>query len=437
MLVHEQPQEKTTMNLYLLNMAASMTISLVATAGPGFAGAPGALQTDVAPTLDELANASYQGIYEEPVRLADGVYEGEPFAEGAASRPRVELVRDFRLTGDVDGEGGEEAVVLLSETSGGSGTRIYLAVVGRREETIVNLATVLIGDRTQIRAARLSDNRVELDVVQPGPEDAACCPSQKASRTWIWRGSELRESRPEITGTLSLADLEGRVWILTHMDREDEVPEEPEITLVVEGLRITGTSGCNRYFSHVEERAPGEMSMGPIGSTQRACPNAVMELESRFLKALGGAIRYSFFPGGLALTARVDNIYKTLLFVPRREEEEPGANARRSIIEDAKQRGVGFYAAGNEPGWTLEIGPEEIVFQTNYGQDTYRFPTPEPEVDPYKLRTVYHVRTEGHELFVEILGLACADDMSGEKFESTVQITFDGQKHPGCGLTIH
>ena len=111
-----------------------------------------------------------------------------------------------------------------------------------------------------------------------------------------------------------------------------------------------------------------------------------MAQETRFLEALGGAIKYSFLPGKLALTTRVESVYKTLLFVPRREDVEPEANGRRPIIEDAKRRGVDFYAAGNEPSWTLEIGSEEIVFQTNYGQDTYRFPTSEPEVDVGQVR---------------------------------------------------
>ena len=240
-----------------------------------------------------------------------------------------------------------------------------------------------------------------------------------------------------ITGTLSLADLEGPEWVLTHLDRNEKAPEEPEVTLVFEGQRITGTGGCNRYFSQVDERAPGEMSMGPIGSTRRACPDAVQGLESRYLKALGGAIKYSVLTGKLALTVRVDNIYKNLLFVPREEEAEPDASGRRSIIEDAKRRGVDFYAVGNEPGWKLEIDPDEIVFQTNYGEDTYRFPTPESELEPEKLRTAYRVQSAEHDFIIEIRGIACADDMSGEKFESTVQITFDGRKYLGCGLTLH
>lgn len=34
-------------------------------------------------------------------------------------------------------------------------------------------------------------------------------------------------------------------------------------------------------------------------------------------------------------------------------------------------------------------------------------------------------------------GQSCADDMSGELFESKVRITLDGRPHPGCGLALH
>ncbi|MDH4030864.1 MAG: hypothetical protein OEU49_08450, partial [Chromatiales bacterium] len=37
----------------------------------------------------DAANATYLGIYDEPVTLRDGVFEGRPFVEGGASRPRV------------------------------------------------------------------------------------------------------------------------------------------------------------------------------------------------------------------------------------------------------------------------------------------------------------------------------------------------------------
>ena len=69
--------------------------------------------TQAAPSTDELANATFEGIHDQPVALADGSWEGEPFEPGAASRPAVGLVRHFWMGGDLNGDGTEEAVVLL------------------------------------------------------------------------------------------------------------------------------------------------------------------------------------------------------------------------------------------------------------------------------------------------------------------------------------
>ncbi|HEX9208740.1 MAG TPA: MliC family protein, partial [Steroidobacteraceae bacterium] len=39
-----------------------------------------------------------------------------------------------------------------------------------------------------------------------------------------------------------------------------------------------------------------------------------------------------------------------------------------SLVEDARVRGVIYRALGNEPGWTLEIGPQaQLDWITNYG----------------------------------------------------------------------
>jgi len=272
---------------------------------------------------DELRNATYQGIYDTPVTLDDGAWEGEPFVPGGALRPRLNLARGLRLADDLDGDGSEEAVVLLSESSGGSGTHGYLAVVGRRGEGLVNLGTGLVGDRVQIRSARISGRRIELDVVQAGPGDAACCPSQKATRAWALGADGLQEVASEITGTLSLADLAGVEWVLTHFGWKDPAPPEPAITLVFEGERIVGSSGCNRYFSGVEAgKAPGELKIGPVGSTRMACPEDQMALEDRYLKGLGRVVRFAFVTGRLVLTWSQEDATGSMLFAPR----QPGAN---------------------------------------------------------------------------------------------------------------
>jgi heat shock protein HslJ len=265
----------------------------------------------------QAANATYEGIYEDPVTLEDGSWEGEPHVPEGASRPSVWLLDRLWLKGDLSGDGSEEAAVLLAESSGGSGSYSYIAAMGRRDGELVNLGTALIGDRVQLRAMRLSGERIEVDVVQGGPDDAACCPTQKATRAWSLQPDGLVELPPQITGTLSIADLAGVEWRLTHFSWDDPAPADPEITFVVEGDQLSGSSGCNRYFGGIEEASTGELSLGPLGGTRMACPEEAMALETRYLEALAATVGYSFLAGRLALTYTVEEGFQTLLFDPR------------------------------------------------------------------------------------------------------------------------
>jgi len=167
----------------------------------------GCFAGDGSPTPEELANATYSGIEENPVTLISGRWEGEPYAEGGASRPSVGLVKDFYLNGDLGGDGTDETVVLLWQSSGGSGTFDYLAVMDKKSDVVRNLATAEIGDRVKVRSGRIEDRRIVLDVVQQGEGDAACCATQLATRSWSLAGGELTEGEAQITGTLSIETL--------------------------------------------------------------------------------------------------------------------------------------------------------------------------------------------------------------------------------------
>ena len=280
-------------------------------------------QRDVAPVastepprLEAVANATYHGIYETSVHLVNGRFEGKPFLEGGVSRPTVQLIGGVFETGDLDGDGSDEAVVLLVENSGGTGSFVYLAVVGRRGGAVVNLGTSLVGDRVQIRSIRVDGRRIELEVVQQGPDDAACCPSQKATRAWALDGG-LVESSTDVTGTLSTDDLSGVEWVLTHLSRNEPAPENSSITIVFEGDKISGSGGCNRYFAEVTEASPGDITIGEIGSTMMACPDEVMQLEGRYLKAVGEVAGYSFLAGKLVLAYRDGDVVEAMLLEPR------------------------------------------------------------------------------------------------------------------------
>ncbi len=266
------------------------------------------------PSLGELASATYEGIYDEVITLVDGRWEGEPFVEGGASRPSAGLVDHFALIGNLDGDDREETAVLLWESSGGSGTRLYLAVMGRRHRDIVNLGTALVGDRVQVRSGGIRDDRIELEVVQAGPGDAMCCPSQLATRRWTLGKDGFLEDKVTITGNLSLETLAGPEWVLAELGWDEPVPNAAEITILFHDDKVTGTGGCNRYFAAVTGNVPGELVFSGMGATRMACPEPAMDLERRYLNILAGASSYSFLGGRLVLGCDTNDGPAALIF---------------------------------------------------------------------------------------------------------------------------
>jgi len=268
-------------------------------------------------TLDQLRNASYQGIYDAPVTLTDGKYEGPPFQSGGASRPQVVLVDKLVARGDLDGDTIDEAVVLLAESSGGSGTRNYLAVVAARGGTPVNIATQLLGDRVQLRSLKIEDGRLIVDTVAHGPTEALCCPTQKVRRIFTLGGNQLSEARREEMGTISVTDLQGVTWVLEEINFDEPAKLEPPITFRIDKVQIVGSAGCNSYFAAYSSAGSGQLKVSAPGATRKACAPSIMEQETRYLKALQDVTSYSFLAGRLALTYRQDGSLRTLLLAPR------------------------------------------------------------------------------------------------------------------------
>ena len=259
------------------------------------------------PSLDELANATYQGIADTPITLSNGRWEGEPYQPGAASRPAVGLLKSLILHGDLNGDDRPESVAVLWANSGGSGSQLYLAIVARQGDKIVNLETANIGDRVQIRDGKIEGRGIVLDVIQTGPEDAACCPGQKARRSWMLLTKNdtttLKEMPVRLVGRLSLADLENIDWQLQEPAGNKTDPKRKPITLRIEGQNISGYDGCNRYQAQaIPGDQPGDLKTGNILSTRMACPETDMARESHYLQQLSGVSRFSFRGAELLLS---------------------------------------------------------------------------------------------------------------------------------------
>lgn len=266
------------------------------------------------PTLEQLKSAAVGGVFDQAVTLANGVYEGAPAEPGAASRPRLMLWEPTFHTADLDGTIGNEAVVMLGSSSGGSGEFVHLAVFGLRDGALANLATLPVGDRTRLQSLWVERGKVVMDVIEVGPQDAACCGTQVARKAFGFDGGAFKQLSSEVRGMLALSMLSANEWTLLEIDGQP-VPADVDPPLIhVESNRIRGFAGCNRFTASVAETKPGEIEIGAAAAEKKACPAPQMELEQKFLAQLDAVNRYSYVAGQLALTWTEGERVGTLLF---------------------------------------------------------------------------------------------------------------------------
>jgi heat shock protein HslJ len=107
-------------------------------------------------------------------------------------------------------------------------------------------------------------------------------------------------------GAQSLATLEGVQWsLVSYADKtgnQAEVLPETRITAQFKDGRISGTGGCNAYSAPYEAK-DGKISVGSGISTMMMCsPQAVMDQESAYLKALRAAAGYKIVGDRLTIS---------------------------------------------------------------------------------------------------------------------------------------
>lgn len=254
------------------------------------------------PTLEQLKAATVSGVFDQAIALTAGKYEGQPTAAGAASRPTATLWEPTFHTADLDGVMGNEALAMLGSNAGGSGEFVHLAVFGMRDGALANLATVPVGDRVRLQSLWVERGKVVMDVIEPGPDDAACCPTQVARKTFGFDGSTYKQLSSEVRGMLALSMLAANEWTLIEIDGQP-LPAGLDPPLVhFESDKLRGFAGCNRFTTSVTETKPGEIEIAAAASEKKACPPPQMDLEQKFLAQLDAVNRYSFVAGQLALT---------------------------------------------------------------------------------------------------------------------------------------
>ena len=269
---------------------------------PETAAAPEAPPAEAVLTRDMVAGAEVTGVVDSTITLQAGRYEGPPIAAGGAARATVTLWQPTILLGNLDGVPGVEAAALLSTNSGGSGEFVHLGVFGLRDGIVRSIAVAPVGDRTRLFRAWLEGKRVHMDVIEAGPGEPACCPTQLTRKAFELKEGKLQQVENAAVGSLSINLLAATDWMLAEMDGEP-LPEGalPPTALVQYG-KIAGFAGCNRYAAPVTEPEVGVIKVGQVTATgDKSCEPPALELEARFLERLAQVRGYGFMAGQLVL----------------------------------------------------------------------------------------------------------------------------------------
>ena len=99
------------------------------------------------------------------------------------------------------------------------------------------------------------------------------------------------------TGGAIAPSLTGTEWIAETINGKPVI-EPGGVTLAFAADRVTGRSGCNRYFASARH-ANGNLKIEQVGATKMAClREGVMQQESEFINTLQAAQAYAIHEDG-------------------------------------------------------------------------------------------------------------------------------------------
>lgn len=119
-------------------------------------------------------------------------------------------------------------------------------------------------------------------------------------------------------------------WVLTHWEADGREPASLAPTLSVQGERVSGWAGCNRYMGSLlgegtkaqtgggAGASPERWRLGPLATTRRACDEGAMEVERRFLERLARSTHFSVEGDRLRLLQRDESDTERVLRLDRR-----------------------------------------------------------------------------------------------------------------------
>ena len=154
-----------TVVVLVLAAAAGCRGRSAAPDGRDFAHATAVIDRDV-PSPDAIARLTYSGLGPGSITLRGGTWQAPPGS--GAEFTRIDLVAGPTVSGDITGNGRDEAVVLLEAQRAAGPPRLFVAIVASTETHVTNLATAAVGDGVRVTGGKATLGTVTLEVEGPG-----------------------------------------------------------------------------------------------------------------------------------------------------------------------------------------------------------------------------------------------------------------------------
>lgn len=138
-------------------------------------------------TLDMLRNGTYHTpFYNRTITLVNGTY-----SEGSGSSTfSVQMLNVYGF-GDLNGDGKNDAAIILAEADGGTGAFESVIAVIDQGGTPHQESQAQLGDRVLMNTVDISSGVIHLNMVVQGPSDALCCPSLPQKQNYWLIGNRL------------------------------------------------------------------------------------------------------------------------------------------------------------------------------------------------------------------------------------------------------
>ncbi len=142
-------------------------------------------------TINELKSGEYRAEWSAKgkIKLNEGVYK-EKIVPDSATELVIKL-SDKIAFGDLNGDGAEDAAVILISDPGGSGTFYELAAVINSGGKANHAASAFLGDRVKVEEIDISSGQIVVKMVIHERTDPMCCPSLEVEQKYEIQGDEL------------------------------------------------------------------------------------------------------------------------------------------------------------------------------------------------------------------------------------------------------